>query len=240
MNTHELSDAVRRIRWRHTIDLGQGIVTPGSDPTAQRLHYLSLPESLQEKSVLDIGANDGFYSFEAERRGAKRVMALDTRDGAVHKDGFELARRALNSQVEDVEMDVLNVAPETVGIFDIVLFLGVLYHLRHPLLALERIHHITKELLIVESHIDLSWRRQPIMTFYPGAELNNDSTNWWGPNPAALRAMIRSAGFRQVRTVSCWPSLSRRFLAAFRAGLRRPSAFWNTLNWQRIVLHARP
>jgi tRNA (mo5U34)-methyltransferase len=134
---------VEALRWYHTIDLGQGIVTRGVDDTPLRLARLDLPSSFAGRSVLDIGAWDGFFSFDAERRGASRVVATDhyswhgpgwgTNDG---KAGFKLAREILGSRVEDDDIDVMELSPERVGTFDVVLFLGVLYHLRHPLLAL--------------------------------------------------------------------------------------------------------
>ena len=72
-----LAADVAAIRWFHTIDLGDGIVTPGQDESARKLGWLHLPHSLQGKSVLDVGARDGFFSFEAERRGATRLVAVD-------------------------------------------------------------------------------------------------------------------------------------------------------------------
>lgn len=133
MDAHAVREAVDRIRWYHTIDLGNGIVTAGVDATPVRLGGIDLPTSLEGLSVLDIGAWDGFFSFEAERRGAARVVAADwyswrgvgwgTENG---KAGFELARDALGSRVEDVEIDVMDLSPERVGTFDVVLFLGVL------------------------------------------------------------------------------------------------------------------
>lgn len=241
MNIGELNEAVRQINWRHRIDLGHGITTPGNDRTLERLRHLGLPESLEGKTVLDIGAWDGFYSFESERRGAERVVALDRwGEGVVRKEGFNLARRTLGSRVEDIDLDVLDILPERLGTFDVVLFLGVLYHLRHPMLALERIRGITGELLILESHVDGISRRRPVMTFYPGSELNSDPTNWWGPNPGALLAMVRAAGFRNVVAVSSWPTLTERLIAAASAARRRPSSFWTVLNWKRLVVHARP
>src|SRR5213592_2162762 len=152
----QLKSKVEALRWYHTIDLGRGIVTNGIDNTPLRLARLDLPSSFAGKSVLDVGAWDGFFSFEAERRGAARVVALDTfswqaRGSGTGKAGFELARRALGSSVEDVEVEVLDIAPETVGgTFDVVLFLGVLYHLRHPFLAIEKLRSVTNELLILE------------------------------------------------------------------------------------------
>src|SRR5215216_4170391 len=115
MTKTELQLRVDALRWYHTIDLGQGVITPGLDNTPERLARVQLPRSLAGRSVLDIGAWDGFFSFEAERRNAARVVASDyyswhgtgwgTGQG---KAGFELARTALGSKVQDVDIDVLD------------------------------------------------------------------------------------------------------------------------------------
>jgi tRNA (mo5U34)-methyltransferase len=212
----ELAAAVEAIRWYHRIDLGHGIVTPGVDETDWRLRSLALPESLHGKTVLDVGAWDGFFSFEAERRGGE-VLATDSfcwsGQGGGSKAGFELARRTLGSDVRDLHIDVLELSPERVGRFDVVLFLGVLYHMRHPLLALERAASVTRELLVVETLVDLLQLEQPALAFYPGAEVNNDPTNWFGPNPPAVIEMLHSLGFDEVRVVpppfaqEAWPEL---------------------------------
>jgi tRNA (mo5U34)-methyltransferase len=192
-----------RISWFHRIDLGNGLVTPGVDHTAEKLARLGLPADLRGRAVLDVGAWDGFFSFEAERRGARRVLAVDSYcwggGGWGSKAGFDLAHRVLRSRVESRRLDVLELAPETVGTFDLVLFLGVLYHMRHPLLALERIASVTTGQLILETHVDLLGCDRPAMAFYPGTELGGDPTNWCGPNPAMVEAMLRTVGFRTVR-----------------------------------------
>src|SRR6185295_7335307 len=140
-----------------------------------------------------------FFSFEAERRGAARVLATDSfcwgQGGWGTKAGFELARRALHSRVEDLEIDPMDLSPERVGTFDVVLFIGVLYHMRHPLLALERVASVTRELAIVDTHVAMTDLDRPVMLFYPNNELNDDWTNWWGPNPAAVEAMLGTVGF---------------------------------------------
>jgi tRNA (mo5U34)-methyltransferase len=187
-----------QINWWHQIELPGGYVTPGPDRSAEKLAALRLPD-LEGKTVLDVGAFDGYFSFAAERRGASRVVALDTyvwqKPGG--KDGFEYARRALDSNVESVEVEVLDISPETVGRFDVVLFLGVLYHMRHPLLALERIASVTAELLVMETLVDLTFLRSPAAAFYPWALLGDD-TNWWGPNRAAVMGMLHSVGFERA------------------------------------------
>ena len=203
-----LKREVAAITWWHTIDLGKGIVTPGLDPTPARLPEIRLPEDLAGLSVLDVGAWDGFFSFEAERRGAKRVLATDSfcwgQGGWGTKAGFELARRALRSKVEDSDIDPLELSPEKIGTFDLVLCLGVLYHMRHPLLALERVASVTRGRLILQTQVDLAGLTRPAIAFYQGSELHNDPTNWCGPNPAAVVAMLRTVGFGNVEVVSQW------------------------------------
>jgi tRNA (mo5U34)-methyltransferase len=213
----DFESEIAKVTWYHTISLGNGIVTPGIDDTPSRLSKIGLPLDLTGKTVLDVGAWDGFFSFEAERRGAARVLATDSYcwsgGGWGTKDGFDLAKRALGSNVEEREIDVLDLSPDTVGVFDIVLFLGILYHMRHPMLALERAFSVTRERLIVSTLVDMTWWPRPAAAFYEVAEANNDPTNWWGPNPTGVVAMLRSAGFRRVEVVD------------------RPSPLWNRLAW---------
>jgi tRNA (mo5U34)-methyltransferase len=190
------------VNWYHQIDLGDGIVTPGVDDTPNRMAPLELPSDLSGRSVLDIGAWDGVFTFEAERRGASRVLATDSYcwsgEGWGTKDGFLTASRILGSRADDLEIDVMDLSPDRVGTFDLVLFVGVLYHLRHPLLALERVASVTGDQLIFDSHTAKVDDPDPVMLFYPGTELNNDPTNWWGANPPAVEAMLRDVGFRRI------------------------------------------
>ncbi len=234
---------VAEIFWYHTLDLGSGIVTPGVDNSPERLARLQLPASLAGKTVLDVGAWDGFFSFECERRGAARVLATDsyswTGPGPGTQAGFNLAREVFGSKVEALTVDVMDLDPARIGRFDVVLFLGVLYHLRHPLLALERVASVTRELLVVETVVDLVGVRRPVAAFYPGRELNNDPTNWWGPNPAAVEAMLGSVGFASVRTVTStrsWPYRAARALYHF---ARRREPVGAGFRRDRAVFHAR-
>jgi tRNA (mo5U34)-methyltransferase len=192
---------VKRIRWFHTIDLGDGIVTSGIEQaTAWKLSYLALPEDLTGKTVLDVGAWDGFFSFECERRGAKRVLATDSLMWRLEtgRAGFDTAREALGSTVDSLEIDVMELAPERVGgTFDIVLFLGVLYHMRDPMLALERAASVTRERMIIETHVDLLDVPRTAIAFYPFDELAGDFSNWVGPNLLAVDGMLRASGFRR-------------------------------------------
>ena len=201
-----LEARVGEVPWFHSIELAPGLVTPGRDDTRRRVDVLRLPGDLTGRSVLDVGAWDGFFSFEAERRGARRVVATDSfawsGSGWSTKAGFELARVALGDRVEDVDVDVLDLEPEVLGRFDVVLCLGVLYHMRHPLLALERVAAVTGGMLVLETLVDLTWTRRPAAAFYPSHELGLDPTNWWGPNPEAVAGMLRAVGFERVEVVT--------------------------------------
>lgn len=242
MDIDDLKKEVARLNWYHTIDLGHGVVTSGFDNSPARLRKLGLPEDLRGATVLDVGAWDGFYSFEAERRGASRVLATDSfcwgGGGPGTKGGFELARRALNSKVEDMNIDVLDLSAETVGVFDLVLFLGVLYHMRHPLLALEKVFSVTRKQLILETHVDMLWTKRPAAAFYPNAELNNDPTNWWGPNLAAVDGMLRAVGFREVKLISPYRSPAYKLGAAAYLRVFRNMPFFQMLQQNRAVFHA--
>ena len=238
----DLRARVEAIRWYHTIDLGGGIVTRGVDDSPLRLSRVQLPASLAGKTVLDIGAWDGFFSFECERRGAARVVAADHFSwhgtGWGTKAGFTLARDALGSRVEDLDIDVMDLSAERVGSFDVVLFLGVLYHLRHPFLALERVASVTRDQLILETVVDLVGFRRPAMAFYPGRELNNDPTNWWGPNVPAVREMLKSLGFDRVTGPTRLPNASYRAARAVYHQLRGKNGVAEAFRQDRAVFHA--
>jgi tRNA (mo5U34)-methyltransferase len=240
----QLRAQAEKIIWYHTMDLG-GVRTKGSDNTSLQLERIRIPESLAGLTVLDVGAWDGFYSFEAERRGAKRVLATDWQawrsteafGWGTGKAGFEFARRVLGSRVEDREIDVQDISRETVGMFDVVFFLGVLYHLKDPLGALERVAGVTKKLLIVETAVDLMRVRRPAMAFYPRKELNGDPTNWFGPNVACVEAMLRACGFRQVRCVSRHSWWERVGTAAMKK-IRGEAPFFASVQRGRAAFHA--
>ncbi|PHV62897.1 DUF1698 domain-containing protein [Cyanobacterium aponinum UTEX 3222] len=210
--------------WHHYIDFGAGVETKTGKEGRfckkfQNWILSGIPQDLTGKTVLDIGAWDGFYSFSAEKRGAKRVLATDSfiweqrqlyglddnfwRDFGAGKQGFELARKMFNSQVEDYNIDVLDLNPEKIGTFDVVFFLGVLYHMKYPLYALEKVRSVTKELLILETHISLffSLFPVPLMRFYPTNELSKDVTNWTGANIALVKSWLLTAGFSKVELV---------------------------------------
>jgi tRNA (mo5U34)-methyltransferase len=210
LDRDRIVERIHAIEWYHAIEVAPGIVTPGRYDPKPLLDVVGFPADLTGKTVLDIGAYDGFFTFEAEKRGAERVVALD-RHSAKQK-GFALAHELLASKAEYIEGSVYDLSPETHGTFDVVFFFGVLYHLRHPLLALEKIHRICRDYLLVESHVlDTDFihglqhtplealqpllKNARVMQFYPNDELNDDWSNWWAPTAECLRLMIESCGF---------------------------------------------
>ncbi len=216
----EQLQALDRLGWYHSMELPDGRVIAGFqsiEHLRDRIAQFPIPADLHGKRVLDIGAWDGWFSFEMERRGAE-VMAID----ATPHERFRIARELLGSKVEFRVDDVCRLSPDKIGRFDIVLFLGVLYHLKHPMLALERVCELATEMVCVESFVTddgthLSAR--PVMEFYETTELCGQFDNWVGPNAACLLAMCRTAGFARVHLesvldhrahVSCyrqWPEI---------------------------------
>jgi tRNA (mo5U34)-methyltransferase len=206
MTDKKLPETIWQRQWFHRIELAPGVFTPGVEDTPRKAELIQFPAALHGKTVLDIGAYDGYFSFEAERRGASYVLAYDHLPP--DQSGFNLAREVLESKVEHRVGSVYELSPETVGTFDIVLFLGVVYHLRSPLLALQRIHSVCKETMYLESQIcpNVSGaKNQLIAQFFPSDELNKDPTNWWAPTSACLEAWITSHGFEPVQLAE-WSS----------------------------------
>jgi tRNA (mo5U34)-methyltransferase len=203
--------------WWHKVEVLPGLFTPGEDDPKSRLYQMGIPEDLTGKTVLDIGAYDGFFSFYCERKGAE-VTAIDV----ISPDecGFNVLKSILDSNVKHIQSTVYNLDPAKIGKFDVVLFFGVLYHLRHPLLALDKIYNICDDLLILESQIcdeylinsenqivgskSLSdeFCKMPFLQFYPNDELNGDPSNWFSPNEIALSKMIESCGFTVKKNFS--------------------------------------
>ena len=243
MTPEELRRRAAQVRWFHTMDLGAGVVTPGVTDPRRILGRLRLPD-LRGRTVLDVGAWDGFFSFEAEHRGAARVVATDWFSwggpGWGTRAGFDLAREALGSRVEDVEVDVMDLDPGRLGTFDVVLFLGVLYHMRDPVGALARVAAATGDLLVVETEVGMLLHRRPAAEFYPGGELAGDETNWWGPNPAAVVGMLRTVGFRQVEVA--WRRRLPRRVAGWAVNRTRRAttmSLADVVRRYRFVFHAR-
>ena len=201
----DLRERIKSYYWHHSINLG-GVVTPGL-----KSRYLLSNEAdvvfsqldLRDKSVIDVGAWNGFFTVEARRRGAARLLAVDhftwTHPGLRGKETFDLVMARLGIDAESRVIDVHEMMLETVGRWDVVLFLGVFYHLLDPIDALRRLAQITNEVLVLETHLDLQDLRRPAMVFYPGREPGGDQTNWWGPNRTCVEGLLKAVGFPEVR-----------------------------------------
>jgi tRNA (mo5U34)-methyltransferase len=188
--------------WYHSFELPGGVHVEGHNTLEiLQLRYgrFPLPADLHGRRVLDIGAWDGWFSFEAERRGGE-VTAVD----CVEIDNFRRVHGALASKVEYRILDFFELPGAGLGKFDFVFFLGVLYHLKHPLLALEIVCELTTDTAIVESFVTdaETWRDHqgeiPTLEFYETDELGNQLDNWFGPSVVCLMAMCRAAGFARV------------------------------------------
>jgi len=199
-----LRERIKSYYWHHSINLG-GIVTPGI-----KSRYLLSNEAdvvfseldLRGKSVIDVGAWNGFFTVEATRRGAARLLAVDhstwMHPGLRGKETFDLVMARLGIDPESRVIDVNEITPEAVGRWDVVLFLGVFYHLLDPIDSLRRLAQITNEVLVLETHLDLQDLDRPAMVFYPGREPGGDETNWWGPNRACVEGLLRAVGFPKI------------------------------------------
>jgi len=195
------------IKWWHPIKI-KGHVTPGmNEETEDTFNNLGLPEDLTGKTVLDIGAWDGYYSFGCEQRKAKRVVASDkfvwtnNMIGGYwwnNDEGFNFAHKHLNSKVEKLLASVEELDPATHGKFDIVMMLGVIYHAKDPVGYLQKAFDMSNDLVIIETHVDLMDLEYPAARYYVSDELNNDKTNYWGPNALAVRGMMQDIGFKEI------------------------------------------
>jgi tRNA (mo5U34)-methyltransferase len=211
------AQAARLGPWFHNIDLGGVETAPGhflgDYPRVKFRGFAdAIPADLTGRSVLDIGCNGGFYSIEMKRRGAERVVGIDSDEDYLAQARF--AAQVLGAEIEFRQLSVYDVGALGER-FDLVIFMGVLYHLRHPLLALDLIReHVCGDMLVFQSMQRGSAEAGPVEPDYPFAETaiferddwprlhfiehqySNDPTNWWVPNRACSEAMLRAAGFR--------------------------------------------
>lgn len=201
MDKQEIQARVNKIQWFHRYELVPGVVTPGPSNMMERGTFFQIPSDLTGKRVLDIGCADGYFTFLAESRGAD-VVAIDSWPRA----GFFLAHEVLNSKARFHHMSVYDIDPAILGVFDIVFFFGVYYHLKNPILALERVASVTRGYAIVESEImeSPSTEGEGFSRFYENRELNGDPTNWWVPNVPCLLQTVRAAGFPRAELVTCY------------------------------------
>jgi len=202
----KFEEEMNAINWWHQIKIGD-YTTPGQNPESQdTFDNLGLPLDMTGKTVLDIGAWDGFYSFACEQRGAT-VTASDKfvwigreiSGGMIASDaGFDFAHRHLNSKVKKLFASVEDLDPENHGTFDYVLMLGVIYHATDPIGYLKKAKEMCHGMVCIETHVDMMDYPQPAARYYISNELNNDNTNFWGPNALAVRGMMTDLGYKDI------------------------------------------
>jgi tRNA (mo5U34)-methyltransferase len=229
----ELQEQADALKWFHCIDLGNGVVTKGD--STEPVSAESFPE-FDGRSVLDIGAWDGYYAFLAERGGASRVVALDNYAWGVDfearnaywnscflqgalpdhsldltrfwspdlpgRRAFEFAASTLGSKVEPRVGDFTTMDLEEIGEFDVVLYLGVLYHMEEPLTCLKRVRSVTREVAVIETEaIHFQFLdHESLFRFHSGGDLHIDFGNWFVPTINGLHALCRAAGFSSTGT----------------------------------------
>ena len=220
------------VHWHQSWEVFRGVTTPGRNSVSRLCERVQLPPDLTGKRVLDIGAWNGGYSFECERRGAAEVVAYSLENPDI--TGFNRLKALLGSRVRYVQGSVYSLSPERMGEFDLILFFGVLYHLRYPLLAMDRIRSVSCGEVLIETHTLTSrhllraplwlfgallglaaiFRGTPLWRQYKEYELHpEDQSNWFGPNIKAVLESFETAGF-SVQHLASWDWGAR---SAFRA-----------------------
>lgn len=206
--------------WFHCIDLGDGIQTKTSSVTGESADHpcgtwekisRCLPEDLSGKSVIDVGCNAGFYAIAAKRRGASRVLGVDAQRQLINQALF--VRRVLGLDIEYRRMSVYDLSRRSVGQFDVTLALGLIYHCKHLMLALEKLFEITNDILIIETAMLPEERTPesfvdnvagPSVTLHPLVFVENSADtkepvfNWFLPGTGSLEALLRTVGFSEI------------------------------------------
>jgi tRNA (mo5U34)-methyltransferase len=215
----ELARRVGGVNWYHTLDLGDGVKTPGVFDHAPILHLYRFPERLDGLRVLDIATYDGYWAFEFERRGAREVLAMDL-EGPAHLDwpprlggaipggqperfglGFEIARERLGSSVRRVACNVYDLRPETFGTFDVVHAGDLLLHLNSPVRALQNMARVSTGYALVSEpyfpDLDCMGSR-PLLEYRGGGDI----PTWWKIGLNALKEMVLDAGFSRIEVLN--------------------------------------
>jgi tRNA (mo5U34)-methyltransferase len=229
--------------WYHTLELPDGLLTPGWFDLRQQVASLPWPD-VAGKRCLDVGTYDGFYAFELERRGAEEVVATDISD---HEDwdwpaaaragggaalaplagekgrGFEVARTVLGSRVRRLELSAYHLSAERIGTFDVVVCGSLMLHLRDPVRALEAIRSVCRGWFLSVEEVSL--RLTTAFPHRPVADMrfNEELCQWWVVNGSGLKRMVEIAGFEVAR-------MTRPFIEPFGPGYParngRPAGVW--------------
>lgn len=194
--------------WHQSFELGSGVRAPGVSNVDFLFSEAEVPADLTGASVLDIGTTNGGAAFEAERRGAERVVAVDIEPPSWY--GFDKLSAALGSRAEYLRSSVYELEAALGGErFDVVLFWGVLYHLRHPILALDNLRAVTAgtayvETAVADHELPPDLRSGDLSRFYRRDELAGDASNWFAPTTALLGQWLTSCGLEPIR-LRGWP-----------------------------------
>ncbi len=222
MTREEILAELKRLEpWFHYVDLGQGLATKSRSAIGEPIQHplptwekvrVCLPQDLSGQSVLDVGCNAGFYSIEMKRRGAARVLGIDSQRDLIRQAVF--VRKITQLDIEYQRMSVYDLDPHQLGQFDITLALGLIYHCKHLVLALEKLFLITRKLLVLETAIYPPEKAPDSFayvvgngtpTLHPLAYIENPPEakeaiyNWFLPGTAALSALLRNIGFDDVK-----------------------------------------
>ncbi len=223
MTRAEIMAEVQRLApWFHWIDLGDGLVTKSKSAIGEPVDHPRptweavkgcLPD-VSGQTVLDVGCNAGFYSIEMKRRGAARVLGIDSQRDLIRQ--AEFVRDVLGLEIDYQRKSVYDLDPGRMGQFDITLALGLIYHCKHLVLALEKLFLITRRLLVLETAIYPPEKTPPSFeyneggerpTLHPIAYVENRPEakeavyNWFLPSPAALTALLRNIGFDAIEVL---------------------------------------
>lgn len=201
----------------HIVRLNDNNMTTGKVDRNQEFQYIGIKnDDMLNRSVLDIGALDGVISFNAERAGATRVLAVDVEDprmqdwgwrgapppfdglGDIKRRVFTELRQFFDSRVEREQKTVYDLSPGADGAFDVIFFYGVLYHLRHPLLAFDRLRAVASGAICVETHVSNHEPMTPSALFYRDDVLDKADSNWTGPSESCVASWMKDAGFETV------------------------------------------
>jgi tRNA (mo5U34)-methyltransferase len=206
--------------WFLQMDLGDGVITPGwSNPAYDKLPWFGLPDDMTGWRVLDVGCAEGFFSFEAERRGASEVFSVDFDPECIKR--YKLCAEALGSKVTHPQvLSVYSLDPALLGTFDLVMFFGLLYHLEYPLLGVEKVAAMCSGTLLVQSFTletayltdqSLARFRPHGVTSGPKDNPSYDPTVFWEPNAACIKDMLDNVGLVTIEQLpGPQPRLSKR------------------------------
>ena len=233
MTLSQAQDKLDSLVFHHGIDFGDGLVSnslASAGFVKEAADAFFLNTNLAGRTVLDIGAWTGAYSFEAKLRGAARVLASDhyvwNHPQFRGREAFDFAKTLTGLDIEVRDIDVPQINPDSVGMFDVVLFAGVFYHLLDPINLTKQISKCASHLMILETHEDALDISRPAMIYYPGTTLNGDGSNFWGPNPNCVYELLSEFGFTDIWYRKAPNAANRGIYHAFRTVDSRKLMGW--------------